>query len=289
MKRIGFTIVLSILLSYVALAGGGWPQPKGSGYFKLSEYWLTSNQHYTDIGQIDPNLTIGYWSTSLYAEYGITDRLTGQIYAPFFVRNYHNDQVSAATGDTFIEGEALNGIGDFDLTMKYGLTKDTKLAMTAGLTLGIPLGKTSGAALQNLQLGDGEFNVMARVDLGTSWQLGYNLIPVYMNVYTAFNKRTEGFSDEIRVGAEVGVQLLEESLLVSGKLNVVESLKNGIPSGLNNGASLFANNAEFTSLTVEVAYSIQEEWGISVSSGLPLRGENVFASPSYSVGVFWKI
>ena len=290
MKRISITIIISLVLSYLATAGGGWPQPKGSGYFKISEYWVISDQHYTDIGLIDPNLTIGFWSSSLYAEYGITDRLTTQIYAPFFVRNYHNSQVSAATGETIIEGEALNGIGDFDLTLKYGLTnKRSRLAMTAGLTLGIPLGKTSGATLENLQLGDGEFNVMARVDLGTSWEVGYNQLPMYMNIYTGFNKRTNDFSDEIRVGAEVGIQLFEQRFLVSGKLDVLESLKNGIPSGLNNGASLFANNTEFSTLTIEGAFHIQEQWGFTANTGFVLRGENVFANQSYSVGVFWKI
>lgn len=288
MQRIFYLFIFSALLIQTAFAGGGWPQPKGSGYFKLSQYWLISDKHYTDLGQIDPNLTIGFWSTALYGEYGFTDRLTGQIYAPFFVRNYHNDQVSAATGETFLQGEALNGIGDFDVTLKYGLTpKRSKVAMTAGLTLGIPLGKTSGSTLGNLQLGDGELNVLARVDMGTSWKLGP--FPMYANVYTGFNQRTNDFSDEFRAGAEVGIQLFEDRLLVSGKLDVVESLKNGIPSGLNNTTSLFANNAEFTSVTVEVAYSIQKNWGVSVNTARPFRGENVFANPAYSFGVFWKI
>ncbi len=288
MQRSIYTIIISMLLAHAAFAGGGWPQPKGSGYFKLSQYWLISDQHYTDLGQIDPNLTIGFWSTALYAEYGFTNRLTGQIYAPFFVRNYHNDQVSAATGETFLEGEALNGIGDFDVTLKYGLTKkNSKVAMTSGITLGLPFGKTTGSTLENLQLGDGEFNVLVRVDMGTSWKLSQ--FPMYMNVYTGFNKRTNDFSDEFRVGAELGIQLFKEKFLVAGKLNVVESLKNGIPSGLNSGASLFANNTEFSSLTIELSYSIQENWGVTVNNGIALRGENVFASPSYSVGVFWKI
>ena len=112
---------------------------------------------------------------------------------------------------------------------------------------------------------------------------------MYLNAYTGFNKRTNDFSDEFRAGVEIGVQLFQEKLLVSGKLNVVESLKNGIPSGLNNTTSLFANNAEFTAVTIELAYNIQKNWGVSVGNSIPLRGENVFSNPAYSVGVFWKI
>ncbi len=290
MKRISYIIIINIILSQVALAGGGWPQPKGSGYFKLSEYWLVSDQHYTDLGMIDPNLTIGFFSTSLYGEYGVTDRLTAQVFAPFFVRNLFNDQVSAATGETIIDGEVISGLGDFDFTLKYGLSKpSSRLAISAGVTVGIPLGKTTGSTLENLQLGDGEFNVMPRVDLGTSWELGYEGLPMYLNVYSAFNKRTNDFSDEIRLGAELGIQFFKEKLLLSGKLNIVESLKNGIPSGLNSGASLFANNTEFTSVTVELAYDIMEQMGVSFSSAIPFRGENVFANPAYSVGIYVKI
>ena len=290
MKRSSYIIIISIILSQVGLAGGGWPQPKGSGYFKLSEYWLFADEHYTDQGLLDPNLTIGFFSTSLYGEYGVTDRLTAQFFAPFFVRNIFYDQVSAATGETFIEGEGINGVGDFDLTLKYGLTKPgSRVAISAGVTLGLPLGRTTGSSLQNLQLGDGEFNVISRVDVGTSWELGYEGLPMYLNVYGAFNNRTNDFSDEVRVGAEIGAQFFDKKLLLSGKLDVIESLRNGIPSGLNSGASLFANNAEISTVTVELAYNIQENWGISVSTARPFRGENIFSAPAYSVGVHLTI
>ena len=67
----------------LSFAGGGWPQPKGSGFIKYSNYWLIADQHYTGSGLIDPNRTNGIFSTSIYAEYGITDRLTGVVYFPF--------------------------------------------------------------------------------------------------------------------------------------------------------------------------------------------------------------
>jgi len=108
MKRLLYIIIISFFTLSSITAGGGWPQPKGKGYFKLSEWWLVSDQHYTDQGLIDPNITIGFFSTSIYAEYGITNRLTGQLYAPIFARNYHNNQVSAATGETILNGEGMS-------------------------------------------------------------------------------------------------------------------------------------------------------------------------------------
>ena len=64
-----------LLISLNALyAGGPWPQPKSHGFFKLSEWWIIADRHFTDAGEIDPNLTNGVFTTSLYAEYGLTDR-----------------------------------------------------------------------------------------------------------------------------------------------------------------------------------------------------------------------
>ena len=71
---LGIILFLSVQAAY---AGGGWPQPRGGGFFKLSEWWVISNQHFTDVGKLDPNVTTGIFNTSLYAEYGFTDRLTG--------------------------------------------------------------------------------------------------------------------------------------------------------------------------------------------------------------------
>ena len=160
MKNLFNILLLSLFIISASFAGGPWPQKKGQGYYKLSEWWLTYNKHYTDTGETDPNITTGIFNTSLYAEYGFTDRLTGIVYAPLFSRNYHNNRVSATTGETLTEGEALNSIGDFDVSIKYGLTAPgAKIPISATLTFGLPLGKTGVGELGILQTGDGEFNI----------------------------------------------------------------------------------------------------------------------------------
>ena len=112
MKRLCFLIFISFLFSFSAFAGGGWPQPKGHGFFKFSQWWLISDQHFTDTGLLDPNVTQGIFTTSIYAEYGFTDRLTGILYFPLFSRTYFNNTVSATTGEILTAGEAINGVAD---------------------------------------------------------------------------------------------------------------------------------------------------------------------------------
>ena len=110
-------------------AGGPWPQKKGNVYFKLSEWWLTFDQHYTDQGLLDPNITTGLFTTSLYTEYGISNRLTGILYAPLLTRNFMNNLVSSTTDEILVQGEAINRIGDVDLSLKYALSKGDKFIL----------------------------------------------------------------------------------------------------------------------------------------------------------------
>ena len=284
MKSI-FISILFVALTTSSFAGGGWPLPKGNAYLKLSEWWLISDQHYTDAGRIDPNQTTGIFNTSLYAEYGFTDRLTGVLYFPFFSRTFNNNILSGTTGELLTPGASINSLGDTDLSFKYGLNAPgSKVAIAATLTFGIPLGNSSGGPQGNLQTGDGEFNQMIGLDAGTGWEWGG--IPFYTNVNLAFNNRTNQFSDEVRYGWELGANLLNKKLWVIGRLNGIESLMNGATAATSNATSIFANNSEFLSLGAEIAYNISPDWGVSIGAANAVSGQIIFASPSYTVGVF---
>lgn len=279
----------ALILPAVQLrAGGGWPQPKGHGYFKLYQWWLVADQHFTDQGLIDPNITFGIFNTSFYAEYGITDRLTVVLNAPLFSRSYFNNQVSFTTGEVTMEGEAINSIGDTDFGFQFGLFSGNGWSASTTLMLGIPLGEDSGGPGGILQTGDGEFNQFLRVDLGRGF--GFGNVEAYANVYAGFNNRTNGFSDEYRFGVEAGVTFLNKKITALARLYGVESLKNGDTSAdRSNSTSIFANNSEHLTFSPAIAYNINEKWGVSASFGKALSGEIIFANTSYSVGVFMKL
>ncbi len=290
MKKYSFFLIfLFFFSSNAALAGGPWTQLQGKGYFKLSEWWIVFDQHYTDAGLIDPNVTTGIFNTALYAEYGLTNRLTTIVYAPLFSRNYMNNLVSSTTGDILVKGEALNSIGDIDLSFKYGLTKrGSRFPVSATLLLGLPTGKSVGGALENLQTGDGEFNQMLQIDAGTSFQLGKNTSS-YVSGYVGYNNRSNDFSEEVRFGVEAGLGLLKQKLWLISRLNMVESLKNGATAETVTSTSIFANNSEYSSIGVEANYYLSSKLGVSASIASAFRGEIIAAAPSYSVGVFWDL
>jgi len=283
-------IFLSASLLFIAnllFAGGGWPQPKGHGYFKLSQWWVISNQHYTDIGIIDPNVTTGTFNTSIYAEYGFTNRLTGIIYFPFVSRVYSNNIVSGTTGKVIVPGEGITTIGDTDISLKYGLVVNKPVVLSATLTLGLPFGNSAGGSQGNLQTGDGEFNQMLIFDAGAGFQLGKT--SGWTNAFVGFNQRNGGYSDEWRFGIEAGANLFKKKVTTILRLYGVKSLYNGTRNDDDNsGTSLFANNSEHLTISPEIAYNINENWGASFTYASALAGRLIFANPSYSVGVFFK-
>ena len=280
-----FITGLICLASSTALAGGGWPQIQGSGYFKLSQWWLISDSHFTDVGGIDPNITTGLFNTSLYGEYGFTDRLTGILYFPFFSRTYYNNTVSGTTGELIQPGESVNSIGDTDIALKYGLITKGPVVLSATLQFGLPLGESSGGSLGILQTGDGEFNQMLRMDVSTSYSFSESF-NTYYSLYVGYNNRTNGFSDEFRFGIEAGAQFFGQKLLTLVRLYGTQSMNNGSSTDTSNSTSIFANNSEHLTVSPEIAVNIQPNWGLSASYAHVLDGQIIFADDAYSVGVF---
>jgi len=184
-----------------------------------------------------------------------------------------------------ISGEAINGFGDSDLGIKYALTTKSQIRTAVTLTLGLPLGESAGGTQGNLQIGDGEFNQILQFDASSAFSIN-DQTTIYGTATVGFNNRTKGFSDEFRYGLEVGLGLFQSKLWLVGKLTGVESFKNGTLSGESNSTSIFANNSEHTSITTEVAYYVTPKFGVSTSYSTAIRGEIIFANPSYSVGVF---
>ena len=280
------SVLVVLFFSTTMFAGGPWPQLKNKGYIKISEWWIISNQHYTDQGRIDPNVTSGLFNTSIYAEYGFSDRITGVVYFPFLSISYFNNTVSGTTGDTIFPGELLNSLGDADIGLNYKIL-DGPLALSASVTFGLPIGNEGGGSLGTLQTGDGEFNQLLQLNVGTGFNLGD--ANAYASAYIGYNNRTKGFSDEIRYGIEAGVTLFDNRLTAIARLYGIQSRNNGVSGQNENSSSIFANNSEHLTIGPELAYSIGENWGVSAGFGTAVSGKLIFAATSYNVGVFFKI
>lgn len=275
-------VSLIFLIAANALAGGGWPQPKGKGYFKLSQSYLLSSKIFDGNGDVtDLVPSYGYFATSLYAEYGFTDRLTGVLYMPFFARATKNELQYNQPGVPSEPGAALNSFGDTDIAIKYGLLTNKPIVVSATILFGLPLGNNGATNANALQTGDGEFNQMLRVDASHSFYPK----KFYVSAYGAFNNRTKGFSDEVRFGAEIGWTL--KKFIPILKISTVHSLFNGDVGVVQNG--VFSNNIEFISPALELNYQLTDKVGISASMATALAARNILASPNFGIGVYLKL
>ena len=138
-----------------------------------------------------------------------------------------------------------------------------------------------------LQTGDGEFNQLLQLDVGTSF--GFGGINFYAAAYGGFNNRTNGFSDELRYGMEGGATFPKTGITTILRLYGIKSLKNGDATDIPNSTSIFANNSEHFTISPEIAYQFNDKWGVSATYAQALSGRIIFANPAYSVGVFLKI
>lgn len=275
-----FLTILTITVAVCAYGGGGWPQPKGRGYFKLGQNMIVSSQFYGPAGDIVDITTIGLYTTSIYGEYGVTDRLTAIGYFPFFVRSTLNEIKFRQSGNV-IPGDDFSSVGDAEIGLKYGLVTNKPVVVSGSIIFGLPLGATSGGESKILQTGDGEFNQMVRVDVSHS----FHPKPFYVSAYAAFNNRTNDFSDEVRFGFEVGATF--KKFIPILKFNAVQSLNNGGAGVVQNG--VFSNNTEYLSPSLEINYQLNDRLGLSASGAFALAGQNILASPNWGLGIYFKL
>ncbi len=248
----------------------------------MGQFVLVANRYYNPEGnriRIEPRISL--FTTSLYGEYGLTDRLTVVGYVPFFTRSILNN-LQRRDGE-FVEGDQLTTFGDTDIGLKYGLITDRKIVLSASLTLGLPLGNPGGPETSSLQTGDGEFNQKITVEASTS----FYPVPAYASILIGFNNRTNGFSEEFHYGIEAGYTY--KRLTVIAKLVGVESFMNGL-SGDNVEQSVFGNNVEFLMFSPEISYEFMpEKAGFTAGTSVALSGRQVLASSAYTAGVYLKI
>ncbi|QMU65058.1 MAG: hypothetical protein GKR88_12680 [Flavobacteriaceae bacterium] len=286
MKKTLLFVVISAMIQQASF--GQWSKGQGKGYYKLSAWYLKTDKHYTDTGNTDPNITRTQFNINAYVEYGIANQFDLIAYVPFYARATQNNVFSGTTGNLIQNGEAISSIGDIDLGINYGFYKKRNWAASVKILFGLPTGEKSGGSDGSYQTGDGEFNQFLSVALG--YATAFNHLPFYAKTYLGYNNRSQNFSDEFRFGLESGINIFNKKLWIIGRLNVVESLRNGSLNAQNNTqGSIFANNVEFINLGAEVSYYITKKIGVSLNYDGAVSGRIIAANPSISGGVFLDI
>ncbi len=276
-------------------AQSGWTPPRGEGYFKLSQSMIRAGQFFNPDGDLIAITTTSIYTTSLYGEYGITDRLTAVLSAPVFVRSTINKRESSVDGFV-IPGDEFNGLGDIAFGGRYGLIHRGPVVLSASALLKLPSGENAGGQSELLQSGDGAWGLTAMLHASHSFYPA----PLYATLSAGYQWRGNAtldyssgpleinYDDAFRAGGEFG-WTPGDHWQFALKMDLVLALRNGSSGGVTGSSSIFGNRITYLSLIPEANYIIGTHFGLSASVGTVLLAQNILAAPSFNAGFFYLL
>ena len=289
-----FTIFLSTLTLTVT-AQSGWTQKQGSGYFKLNQSSIRASQFFNPNGDLIDITTTSVYSTVLYGEYGLSDRLTALVNAQLFVRSTINELESRADG-TIIPGDEFNGLGEIQLGLKYGILTSGPIVVAASGQVKLPSGESVGGDSELLQSGDGAWGAIGMVHASHSFYPQ----PFYANLSVGYQWRgtadlayssglvTVDYDDAFVWGGELGWTPTTNWALAL-KWTQVQPFEAEAAEGLTGSSSIFGNRLTYFAIIPEVNYITPKKWGFSASAGGVFSAKNILAAPSFNLGVFYLL
>ncbi len=268
MPRLVFAgaLLAGFLLQSGAAFGGGWTHPRGQGYFKLNEQIIRSDSYFKPSGEKVLITAQSRYTTSLYGEFGLTDRLTLVGYIPFYQRISENKLGSGTKA----------GTGDWELGARIGLLTNRATVVSLQVMAGLPLGDSSSEQEVGLFTGDGEFNQLF------SLQVGHSLWPTpgYLKGEIGFNNRESNFSDELRYALEAGF-MIDERIGVSAWVRGVKAL--------GTGDEWTMNDQQYVSFGPEINFYITSNAGITAGVTKYTGARNLLDAPAWDIGLFLKL
>ncbi|WP_300022571.1 hypothetical protein [uncultured Maribacter sp.] len=282
MKNLKSIIVICCcLFTYNAQAQSGWTREAKAFYVQASAAHFSSNNYYTTEGRLaNEGSTFNTSAFLIYGEYGITDRITAILDLPLVRLN------------SFSTTETVGGVGNIQLGVKYKLLKTFPLSLQVALDIPTNDGsnfaqsKNANAFGQfdeiNLPVSDGEFNVWTTLAASHGFDNG----KTYASAFSSVNFRTEGFSNQLQAGVELG-HLFFNRLYVIGKLKIQERLSS--ENNVQSGSFLFGEGTTFTNYGVTSMYKVTDHFNVvaqySDYAGFLVERKNIYDGGTFSLGV----
>ncbi len=276
MKKLVFYLFFYISSNTNIFAGGAWIPEKGEGLIIVSQRSISGNFYFSGSGEIIESPNFSILTTNFYGEYGLSNKLAIILYSPFLTYASQSEGIDGK-GNRYDADNAL-GFGDLDLGLKYNFY-NKKFVVSTSLYLGIPSGNYKAGNTKHLHLGDGDFSQLIRLDLSKAFNKSY------FNFYGGFNNRTNGFSEDIQAGAEIGRR--KGSFIYILKVDSRTSLYNG-QKPETKSFGIYSNNLEYMGITPQIIYEYKKI-AFLAEVGFAASGKNIIASPSFNLGVLFNI
>jgi len=288
MTRLFTLFLLTIIFAQSASAGGPWPRKKNSGYAQLGFTYVGYSKFFNHEGQLtDLRRPVTDFTSQLYLDFGLTDRLTMTANLPFkYVST--GDRISSSDTTYFqdtIQSGNLFGLSNVMLGLKYNIIKG-KDVLSAGLNFEVNTSKYD--SLSTLRTGPSTFVIHPYLSIGSS------IAKFYIQIDAGYRIRLKNYSDELDFNFELGYSWNQKTYFianVAGRSSIGEGNKdNNVtvdhPNGRDLHTSLYPNNQQFLGYGLKFIQKIKKiHINAAVYSGF---GNMVAAAPSYNLGVAYE-
>lgn len=284
-------VMLVVLFQATAEAGGPWPRKKKSGYAQLGFTYLNYGGLYNHEGKTTAlRRNVLDFTSQLYLEYGITDRLTLTSNLPFkYVRSSESIANTDSTyfRDTVPSGE-LFGLSNVMFGLKYNIIKK-RVLFSAGLNAEANVAKYD--SLTTLRTGPSAWVFHPYLSVGTTFWGGR----VYTLLDVGYRWRLNNYSDEADLNFELGFSWNYSTYFIfslAGRMSIKEGdFDNTVtplnPNGRDLHTNLYPNNQQYLGYGVKFIQKIKNKVHINAAVYLGF-GEMVAAAPSYNFGVAYE-
>ncbi len=301
MTRILTLILLVFTLVQSASAGGPWPRKKNSGYAQLGFTYLGYSKFFNDNGKVtDLRRPVTDFTTQLYLDFGLTDRLTMTANLPFkYVSS--GDKISSADTSYFkdtIQAGNLFGLSNVMLGLKYNIVQK-RVLFSAGLNVEANVAKYD--SLTTLRTGPSTWVFHPYLSVGTTFATG----KVYTLLDAGYRVRLNNYSHEANVNFELGYSWNQKTyfiLNVAGRFSMQNgSYDNNVtavvdstdptseslhPNGRDLHTSLYPNNQQYLGYGLKFIQKIKK---VHINAAVYFgTGQLVAAAPSYNLGVAYE-
>ncbi|MCF8277822.1 MAG: hypothetical protein K9J17_13895 [Flavobacteriales bacterium] len=291
MTRIVTLLLLLFTLTQAAMAGGPWPRKKNSGYAQLGFTYVGYNKFFNHEGKVtDLRRNVTDFTTQLYLDFGITDRLTMTANLPFKYVASSQQIVNSDTTyfrDTVPAGN-LFGLNNVMLGFKYNII-NKKVLFSAGLNAEANVSKYD--SLTTLRTGPSAWVFHPYLSVGSSFVQG----KLYTMLDAGYRLRLNNYSDQIDFNWELGYSWNYKTyfiLTVAGRYAIKEgSNDNNVtplnPNGRDLHTTLYPNNQQYVGYGIKFIQKIKKK--VHLNAGVYFgMGNMVAATPSYNLGVAYE-
>ncbi|MDY0190859.1 MAG: hypothetical protein RBR22_09010 [Desulfuromonas sp.] len=302
-KKSQLLLVTLALLSISASSvwAGAWTMPAGKLYTRVaySEYdsqrffnengtshrYAPNEDYKAELrGKVPRNFDYDEQTWSVYAEYGLLDKLTliGSLDYKETEWTYQGDPGTASLIDKTAKS---SGLGDLNFGLRYRLlaTQSGALSLQAMYKTGECYDEEDENFGTDIQRGDGQDDFEMRLQYGQSL---YPLIPGYFNVEAGYRWRTQQYADEFTYLLEAGVDITK-ALYLRTKLDGFANLGNGDSGPTGSYTEIDSNpyEVDLGKLEVTVGYKIIPQLSLEASYFNELYGASTTKGDTWSLAL----